>query len=242
MARTAAKPKPVTSANGGPAPSETAPPAQPKTARECACGCGETVARTFKQGHDQRLISLLASDIVYHDVWSGRCLGILKGDRVKWDIQDKINEVSSYVSAKLSAGLAAKFEAAASRAWEQEKVKSNREAAKARRAEEKAAKPKRVRKAGAEPVATSSEEAEVAKPTLKVVKPTATNDDVDAAEAASSPTSKLGQPIKVRVGQGKRVRTATVTGMNQAGKVTAVTVTTAGKDSVKTEGQFTIVS
>lgn len=219
--------------------------AAPEAPRGCACGCGETVERVFKQGHDQRLISHLAQDVVYHSFWDGTCLGILKVTEVKrLDMQDKINKVSAYVSTKLSESLAAKFESAAGRQWELEKSRDEREAAKAARKAENAAKPKRVRKSATAKAATPSEEAgdvAPAKPDLKIVKPTASNDDVDAAEAAADEATgfTLGQPVRVRVG--KRTRNAKVTGMNRAGQVSAITYVNAGKDVVKTGDQFEII-
>lgn len=226
-----------------PAPETTAE--APAVTRNCACGCGESVERVFRQGHDQRLVSKLAQDIVYANVWDGKCLGILKNVDLKADIQVRIDKVSDYVAAKLTEALANKFEKAAARAWELEKTKSERADAKAARKAAADAKPKRARKVAAD----SSEEAEAAAPkprTPRNTKPVATNADIDALEAQESPEvaggHRLGQEVKVRVGQAKRTRVAKVTGMNQAGKVTAVTVTTNGKDSVKTEDQFTIVN
>lgn len=218
----------------------------PPETRGCACGCGESVERVFKQGHDQRLISYLAEDIVYASRWDGSCMGILKTrlDR-QADIQDRINKVSAYVSAKLSPALATKFESAAGRQWELQKNRDKRESDKQERRAANAAKPKRTRKS-----ATPSEEAGDAKlatvtpidianpPTVKAV---ASNDDVDAAEAAADEARgyKPGDAIRVKVG--KRVRNANVRGMSQSGMVTAVVLTTNGKETVKNEGEFEIV-
>src|SRR5690349_17291892 len=93
------------------------------TSAVCKCGCGESVERSFKQGHDQRLISKLASDLVHGDVWGGTAAGILKEKEVRTDIQARINKVRDYMAAKLSEPLALKFENAAHRAWELEKTR-----------------------------------------------------------------------------------------------------------------------
>jgi hypothetical protein len=224
--------------------STTEAPAVPVPARDvqCACGCGESVARTFKQGHDQVLISKLSSDLVYGDVWGGTAAGILKKTEVGTDIQDRINKVAEYMRAKLTEALATKFENAVARTWELEKSRTERDAAKAARKAEAAAKPKRATKA-----ATPSEEAgDAPKPARKPrnTKPVATNADVDAEEAAADAATnghKLGATVKVKIGKAARLRTATVTGMNQAGKVTAVTIKTGDRETVKTDG-FVVVA
>lgn len=224
-----------------PEQTETATPKPKKTKapaelHNCACGCGESVERVFRQGHDQRLISILADETVN----GGRCRNILGVTEAKnLDIQDKINKVSAYVADKLSGALATKYENAASRAWELDKNRDEREAAKAARKAEAAAKPKRTRKAAA-----PSEEAGVAAPArpLSIVKPTATNEDVDADETAQDNGAlRLGAPVRVKLGNAKRIRNATVTGMNQAGKVTAITVMNGTRETVKTDG-FEVVT
>jgi len=226
----------------------TAKTEAPTESRGCACGCGESVERTFKQGHDQRLISRLAEDVVYQSVWDGSCLGILKTRLSRQaDIQVRINTVRDYVAAKLSEPLAAKFESAVLRAWEQQKNKDAREQTRAARKAENAAKPKKTRKtvaAARTDAATPSEEAGAAAPKRevgKVVTATASNDDVDAEEAAADASTGLASGDSVRIKAGKRTRTAIVHGMNRAGKVTAVRFMNAGKEVIKTEGQFEIV-
>lgn len=230
----------------------TKPAADAQTASTCKCGCGESVARQFKQGHDQKLISLMASDIVHGDVWDGTCNGILKGAIRRGDIQEKINVVQERMAKGISEALAAKFVRAAHRTWELEKTRDERAKAKAER---KATKDKRAtatakrpanKKVGATKAATPSEEAGgEAKPPLKLITTAkATNADVDAAEAAVEADTKSGfqpgDPIRVKVG--KRVRNGVVRGMNQAGKVTAVALTTNGREVVKTEGEFEVVN
>ena len=223
--------------------------ADAQTASTCKCGCGEPVARQFKQGHDQKLISLMASDIVHGDVWDGTCNGILKGAIRRGDIQEKINVVQDRMAKGISEALAAKFVRAAHRTWELEKNRDAKALAKAERRKAAATKPKRTRKsATTKAAATPSEEAGgEAKPELKLITSAkATNADVDAAEAALEADSKdgivgfnPGDPIRVKVG--KRVRNGVVRGMNQAGKVTAVALTTNGREVVKTEGEFEVV-
>ena len=222
------------------ATTKTAAPAEPHT---CACGCGEPVARTFKQGHDQRLISRLASDLVHADVWRGTCMGILKLKDVRRDQQDKIDTVSAYVSEKLSEPLGAKVYNAAMRQWELQKNADERAAAKAERAKANADKPKRESKKGTAKPAAPSEEAGVAAPAEPklITRAAASNDDVDAAEAAlGNGQPSPGAVVRVKVGKA-RPREATVHGMNQAGKVTAVRYKVGKNEIIKTEGQFEIV-
>lgn len=210
-----------------------------ETSKTCACGCGEPVVRLFKQGHDQRLVSNLASDLVHMDVWDGKCMGILKGAIVRGDQQEKIDRVTAYVREKISDGLAAKVWSAAMRTWDLQKNKDAKEAAKAERKAAAAAKPKRTAKAKAAP----SEEAGSAREPKLITKAVASNADVDAAEAAadtnSGGTYTTGQGIRVLIG--KRKRNATVHGMNQAGKVTAIALVNGGKEQIKTDG-FQIVN
>jgi hypothetical protein len=221
----------------------TAATDQPST---CKCGCGETVARQFKQGHDQRLVSNLASDLVRMDVWDGRCMGILTKADVKSDQQAKIDKVSGYVRDKLSDALATKVYNAAMRAWELDKTQGARNEAKAARKAERDAKAAERAARKAEKAASPSEEAgPAAAPAERklITKATASNDDVDAEEArieadASANGFKPGDSVRVLIG--KRKRNATVHGMNQAGKVTAIVLTTNGKETIKTDG-FTIV-
>ena len=228
----------------------------PKPLVQCACGCGEKVARTFKQGHDQRLVSNLASDLVYENVWDGRCAGILTADEVKSDIQGRIDKVTAYVRSKLSDPLANKVYNAAMRSWELEKTQGQREEGKAKRkAEAEAKKAAAATKRAAAKKAKADEAVQKGshvagspqpsgRPVGKVVTATATNEDVDAEEAAADaeavPGFKPGDTVKVKVG--KRTRTATVHGMNQAGKVTAVKLLTNGTETIKTEGQFQVVA
>jgi hypothetical protein len=206
----------------------------------CACGCGETVERVFKQGHDQKLISKLASDLVYGDQWDGSCANILKTKvQRSADIAVRVQTVRDYVAAKLSEPLAEKFVRAATRAWELEKTKDARESAKAERKAAKAAKPTKKAIAArktAKVEAAVPDEAPASRVGQAVVA-TATNDDVDAEEAA---IAGLGAEVRIKVG--KRTRTATVRGMNQAGKVTAVAYLVGKNEIVKQDGQFELVT
>lgn len=207
--------------------------------RTCACGCGESVVRNFKQGHDQRMVSKLAQDLVYGNVWDGRAMGILSADEAKSDIQGRIDKVTSYVRAKLTDPLATKVYNAAHRAWELEKNADSRAADKeAKRAAREAAKEAKASRK--KDKAATAATAPAAEPKL-ITKATASNDDVDAAEAAlpaGSMSHSLGQAVQVLVG--KRRRNGVVHGMNQAGKVTAVKLTTGGVETIKTEG-FTVL-
>lgn len=223
-----------------------------ETSKSCACGCGEPVARTFKQGHDQRLVSNLASDLVYMDVWEGRCMGILKGAIVRGDQEEKINKVTEYVRAKISDGLAAKVYKAAMRTWELQKTRDARVASRTEKAEaRKAAKEKTAaRKAAAKKANVTPEAAAKAIEPKLITKAVKSNADVDAADAEldtndgtgpGGPRYATGQGIRVLLG--RRKRNAVVRGMNQSGKVTAIAVTTNGKETVIDDPQrFSILS
>lgn len=214
--------------------------AEPKT---CACGCGEPVVRSFKQGHDQRLVAKLARDLVYMDVWDGKCMSILRLKDVRGDQEEKINKVADYVRSKLSDALGEKVYRAAMRTWELEKTRGVRAEKKAAAKAAKADKPKRSRKAvtsALRPDTTAaSEEATAVKEPKLITKAAASNDDVDAAEAAMESGAALGATVRVKVG--RRERNATVHGMNQAGKVTAIRYKVGNNEITKTEGQFEVV-
>lgn len=235
----------------------TAPKPDASAAATCACGCGETVERTFKQGHDQRLISYLASDLVHADVWAGTCANILKKSEVRDDIQARMDKVSKYVAEKLSPGLAAKFVSAAHRQWEAQKNKDAKAAKKPvhKRPQRKTSGQKAVDAAmAARENATPSEEAgdaivpsaaarkasEVKNSRVgKVVTPTATNDDVDQAEAEAD--GKIGLGVTVRAKIGRVVKDATVVAMNQSGKATVLEYSGRGGKPARTE-KFEIVN
>lgn len=90
-------------------------------ARSCGCWCGEplTGKGTFRQGHDQRLVSRLATELV-EGVLSPeakRGLGLAKWDEAD-DIQNRIDELTAAVGRVYSAGLATKVNSAAMRRWE----------------------------------------------------------------------------------------------------------------------------
>ena len=181
-------------------------PNNPAAAKACACGCGEMVVRMFKQGHDQRLVSNLAVDLVDG---TGTGLGIIPKKRASDDIQSRIDEVTDYVSKKLSPALAAKVNRAAMVRWD--RALRNKKAAEA-----KASKPARATKNP--------------KPAAPVEQPQGPRHPVDPmAGLDGEPTEDaplatdgygLGAAVKVKVG--RYVYDGTVAGMNQAGKVTAV--------------------
>ncbi|OLF07762.1 hypothetical protein BLA60_25880 [Actinophytocola xinjiangensis] len=92
------------------------------TPRVCACNCGAAVAKKsrFRMGHDQRLVSDLAGQLVYgEDMPEGLVdlLGLGDWDP-KADIEDRINIVVHRVAQEFSAGLANKVDSAARRRWE----------------------------------------------------------------------------------------------------------------------------
>lgn len=113
----------------------------------CADGCGARVGNpksTFLQGHDQRLVSRLAIEVVEDTALSefARTLLTLTDYRDSDDIQARIDQVHARVILRFSVGLGDKFNSAAMRRWELYGRKTERAAQKAL----KAAAPKRTRK------------------------------------------------------------------------------------------------
>jgi hypothetical protein len=90
----------------------------PKT---CGCWCGEPLAgkSTFRQGHDQRLVSRLAHELVGGALSPEAKSGLkLTSWDESGDIQDRIDELTAAVGRIYSAGLASKVNSAAMRRWE----------------------------------------------------------------------------------------------------------------------------
>jgi hypothetical protein len=188
----------------------------------CRCGCGETVnpKRFFRQGHDQRLISKLAADVV---TGTGTGLGILQSG--EQDIQYRIDRVTEYVSTKLSEALGRKFHSAAMNAWANENKRAAKQA----------------------PVEPTDRDRQVAESILALSDQD--DDNLSAAdprelpdEASETQTNyALGAPVKVKVG--RYTYDGFVHGMNQSGKVTAVRYTNkAGKEhTLATPKQINLV-
>ncbi|HEV7649374.1 MAG TPA: hypothetical protein VGP26_14570 [Actinophytocola sp.] len=92
--------------------------------RHCLCGCGDAVTgkSRFRAGHDQRLVSSLATELVDGggsiSAASIELLGVDSGAVVNSDIEDAIRTVVARVGEVLSPGLAAKVDKAARRRWE----------------------------------------------------------------------------------------------------------------------------
>lgn len=204
----------------------------------CADGCGSRVGTpksTFLQGHDQRLISDLSSRVVEGEMgtFQRALLGLIHRDQTAQqgqyyfeeddDIMDRINAVSAAVSYQFSEGLSAKFSSAAMRKWEQWSRRETREADRLARAENP--KPKRVRKAKAKAAA---------------VEPAPESADDPAESTVGEELVNLrGSLVKVKIG--RWTYDATVIGMNQSGKITAVEYTN-NKGEDKTTDRFTIVN
>lgn len=95
---------------------ETKPAKEGKQAAPCRCGCGEMAnpGRMFRQGHDQRLVGLLATDVVERD---GKLVGFdrLPADWSTSDMTDRIERAFRVITDRFSPALAAKFESAATR-------------------------------------------------------------------------------------------------------------------------------
>jgi hypothetical protein len=118
-------------------------------ARLCGCWCGEQLAgkSTFRQGHDQRLVSRLAHELV-EGVLSPEAQTGLK--LMNWeeanDIQHRIDELTAAVGRVYSAGLASKVNSAAMRRWEKAGKGKSAAAPVAAEPVEKPAEPKPTRR------------------------------------------------------------------------------------------------
>lgn len=172
---------------------------EPTAVNECRCGCAESVNpnRLFRQGHDQRLISKLAVDVVEGD---GTGLGLIAKRRAKEDIKVRIDAVAEKLGDKTSQALADKFVRAAERRWALLETRAAKQ--QARTASQKGrngeAKPKRARKTKATAeaqartaaiVAASSDPVSEA-PTADTAPPTET-----AHELAEVETPALATPV-----------------------------------------------
>jgi hypothetical protein len=170
----------------------------------CACLCGESVGpkSTFRQGHDQRFISLLARETVDGTLANARVAQLQLPTEVDGqDIQERINVTGNAVSKFFSDALRFKFDSAVARRWDK--------------------------------VVKDSQP----KPERKTKKKSESN---EGTEQVQDEALTLGASIKVKVG--RWTYDATVHGMNQAGKVTAVRYYDKNdKEFVKPEGKFKIV-
>lgn len=198
---------------------ETNPGNQPETQvlQNCACGCGEPVVRTFKQGHDQRLVSKLAFDLVEG---TGRGLNLLTKQQASLDIQERIDLVAAKVTERLSPALATKVSNAAQLRWALLEKRSARQT-KRNNAEVQPARrpaPKRRSRVVEQPAALAA----------------VPDQDYDQEQDHPEPDTNgraLGADVRVQVG--RYTYDGKVTGMNQAGRVTAVTYTNkAGNERV----------
>lgn len=196
------------------------PPTVVANAKNCACGCGIPVsskARNFRQGHDQRLVSLLANDLVSG---TGRGLNLLPADAAKNDIQWRIDQVTRVVRERLGVPLGNKVYNAAMRAWELEG--------------------KRQKRADAKRDNQTAKTQPTADELMGPNKPELAERVFAETDPEPENTTKLGSPVRVRIG--RWTYDATVHGMNQAGRVTAVSyiAKSNGLQKVATEGQFTL--
>lgn len=187
--------------------------------RQCACWCGQPISAksTFRQGHDQRLVGLVAEMVVdggFTNEWVEYLQ--LPTEIDDQDIQVRVNHLSDAIAKKFSEGLARKAAGAAMRAWERHgKIQTKHEV-----------------------------DAEASVLEVEAVAQERTGElRVDAYDEQGHATPALGAPIRVKVGP-RWEYNATVHGMNQSGKVTAVRyVPRSGKvqSKIATEGQFTII-
>lgn len=207
----------------------------------CGCLCGENVnpRSTFRQGHDQRMIGELAQRVAegsLTNLWVERLQLPTEVDGN--DIQERINLTSAAVAKFFSDALARKFTVAAHNRWDELVRKSQ---------------PKGVRQPQVKvEKASKTEERKFARASgldlpKKSVEHPGTGETVDLQAAYDEPDprvkaeeSVLGAPIRIKVGRWEY--DATVHGMNQAGKITAVRYYDKNdKEFVKTEGQFKTV-
>lgn len=184
------------------------------TPRHCACSCGQPVSpkSTFRQGHDQKLVGLVAFMVVdggFTNEWVEYLQ--LPTEIDGQDIQERIDQLSAAITKMFSEGLARKVDRAAMRAWQES---GKNKTAKTEAADKNwATKP---------PVAVDPEP----------VQP--------AERAAQDDPLALGAPIRVKVGRWER--DAVVLGMSQAGKVTAIRYTNGdGKEVDRIDGKFKIL-
>lgn len=207
----------------------------------CADRCGQTVSTakaTFLQGHDQRLVSRLAREVTV-DHLSDDMKAVL--NLTDWDeqsdIQERINALVAATQTRFSPALASKVERAAHRAWDLSVKRGNTEARKAQRA----AKPRPQGKAAKK--ATTVDEIQD-----QLVGLDASTETGFAGGPAKSTVGQIargkgitmGAPVKAKIG--RWTYDAFVHGMNQSGKVTAVSYQDK-KDNEKIahEGKFTLV-
>lgn len=183
----------------------------------CACGCGAGVTpkRVFRQGHDQRLIGVLAEATA-----AGKEIGHLQGGVLV------TGSPRSYGAKVLADGGQYKLASAIKRAQEQLQARVARTLAKKTRSEIYPAKAARIPSETGTPATDVGAEPGPGSRKLK---------SVPAGPA-------LGDEVGVRVG--RHIYNARIHGMNQAGKVTAVeyTVKSSGTKKVATEGQFTLTA
>lgn len=111
------------------------------TKTPCRCGCNLPTVRPdamFLQGHDQRLVSILAHELIDSNLseWNLELLKLSNWDE-RVDIQLRIDKVVAAVARVFSTGLAVKTDSAAMRLWE---LENKRTEAAARKAERKANK------------------------------------------------------------------------------------------------------
>lgn len=194
---------------------------------QCADLCGMAVnspKSIFLQGHDQRLVSVLARKVAGLEHLPAEyveLLGLESYDE-SGDIQARINEVSAAVGRRFSPALAAKADAAMMRFWALGEKRAAAAAAKAER--QNAPKPERKPRAAKTEAPAPADDA-----------PASTVGTVKRAAGVT-----MGSPVKAKIG--RWVKDAFVHGMNQKGSVTAVSYTDKnGNDKVATEGKFTLV-
>lgn len=185
----------------------------------CGCTCGEPVSAkaTFRQGHDQKLIGKLAAAAVDPEAYLTNEL--VQRMHLPTEAEDPKLDIQARID-HVSDAVA--------------KYYSDALAAKyvyaAGAAWDKAVKGKK-----AVPVTPKS----TGQPNAALVASKIKNERAEAREERTEPVA--GAEVRIKVG--RHCYDATVHGMNQAGKITAVRYyTPGGHEMVKTEGQFTLMT
>ena len=186
-------------------------------ANECKCGCGQTVTRNFAQGHDQKLVSTLAENIVNGKPPTGN--GALSQAKAKRPVEERIELVAELLTKNISEGISAKFEKAALRKVEANERKTER-ADKKRESKEnlvKAPRKSRAAKAATKP----AEEPEVVAEDFDHIDPPAEDTTIAKRTVGPAETARLGLGANIKIKVRNRVIDARVAGLNQSGKVSA---------------------
>jgi hypothetical protein len=185
----------------------------------CGCTCGEPVSAkaTFRQGHDQKLIGKLAAAAV--DPQAYLTNELVQRLQLPTEAEDPKLDIQTRID-HVSDAMAKHYSDALTAKYVYaagvawDKAVRNKKTA--------PVTPKSIGQPNATPAASKTK-----------------NERTEAREERTEPVA--GAEVRIKVG--RHAYDATVHGMNQAGKITAVRYyTPGGHEMVKTEGQFTLVT